>query len=502
MIDQSITKCYSGVSFLVIIAFCLVFSLRCWAAEPAVVSIDTTKPQKLTLAVSRSIVVKSPGLVKRVSLSAPDIADILVLSPRQIYLTGKVPGITSITFWNEVDEISAVLDLEVLPDIDRLKEKLHEMFPQEENIMVSAISSKIALSGTITSTANLSQVLELTQAYASEKDGEYQIINFLSVGGAHQVMLEVRVSEMSRLLAKRLGINFSYISKRGGSFGVSQIGKLTSTSFNTINTVTGTERSSTALETAITTPINMIFRFMRNGQTWTGFIDALKENGIIRVLAEPTLITYSGKTASFLVGGEFPVPVPQSGGSGTGQTTITIEWKRFGVGLNFTPTVLNNERINMLIEPEVSKLDFASGVIIQGSTIPALDVTRVSTTVELGDGQSFAIAGLLQDNIAQTVDEHPFLGQVPILGNLFRSNQFLKNETELIIVVTPHLVKPIDMTKQTLPTDQYVEPNDLEFYFLGKLEGFSSPLIPGSASVPLVKDKEGGLEGNFGHIKP
>jgi pilus assembly protein CpaC len=501
MIDQSITKWYSGVSFLVIIAFCLVFSLRCWAAEPAVVGIDTTKPQKLTLAVSKSIVVRSPGLVKRVSLSAPDIADILVLSPRQIYLTGKVPGITSITFWNEVDEISAVLDLEVLPDIDRLKEKLHEMFPQEENIMVSAISSKIALSGTITSTANLSQVLELTQAYASEKDGEYQIINFLSVGGAHQVMLEVRVSEMSRRIAKRLGINFNYIGKHGDKFGVSRIGGLTTGQTIPPNTQLPFDVGSIA--TSLTDPINLLFNFTRNGASMMFFIDALKEKGLIKVLAEPTLITYSGKTANFLVGGEFPVPVPQSGGAGTGQTTITIEWKRFGVGLNFTPTVLNNEKINMLIEPEVSKLDFNSGVVIQGSTIPALDVTRVSTTVELGDGQSFAIAGLLQDDIAQTVDEHPFLGQVPILGGLFRSNQFLKNETELIIVVTPHLVKPVDMTKQTLPTDQYVEPNDLEFYFLGKLEGFSSPIIRGSrGSASLVKDKEGGLEGNFGHVKP
>jgi pilus assembly protein CpaC len=339
--------------------------------------------------------------------------------------------------------------------------------------------------------------MELTRAYAAKKDGEYQIINFLSVGGAHQVMLEVRVSEMSRVLAKRLGINFSYLSRNGRSFGVSRIGSLTTAAISEINPVD--------IATTMSNPINIIFRFMRNGQTWTGFIDALKENGVLTVLAEPTLITYSGKTASFLVGGEFPVPVPQSGGAGGGTTTITIEWKRFGVGLNFTPTVLNNERINMLIEPEVSELDFASGVIIQGMSIPALSVTRVSTTVELGDGQSFAIAGLLKDNISQTVNEHPMLGQVPILGNLFRSNQFLKNETELIIVVTPHLVKPIDMTKQTLPIDQYVEPNDLEFYFLGKLEGFSSPIIRGSrgsASLPLVKDKEGGLEGNFGHIKP
>jgi pilus assembly protein CpaC len=156
----------------------------------------------------------------------------------------------------------------------------------------------------------------------------------------------------------------------------------------------------------------------------------------------------------------------------------------------------------MLIEPEVSELDFGAGVTVQGTAVPGVTITRVSTTVELGDGQSFAIAGLLKDNYSQIVNEYPVLGQVPVLGALFRSNQFKKNETELIIVVTPHLVKPIDMTKQTFPTDQYVEPNDLEFFFLGKLEGFSSPLIPGSASLPVVRNKEGGLEGNFGHIKP
>jgi pilus assembly protein CpaC len=493
MMDQCKNKWwYNGVSFLMVIAFCLTFSLRCWADEPVVTSVDTIKPQRLTLSVSKSIVVKSPGLVRRVSLAAPAIADILVLSSRQIYLTGKTPGITSVTFWNETDEISAIFDLEVLPDINRLKEKLHEMFPQEENIMVSAIGSKITLSGTITSTINLSQVMELTRAYAAKKDGEYQIINFLSVGGAHQVMLEVRVSEMSRNLAKRLGINFNYRSEGGSKFGVSRIGSLSDVDGGTgvgglLSTITG-----------FSDPINLLFNFTRQGDNFLFFIDALKENGLLRILAEPTLMTYSGKTANFLVGGEFPVPVSQSGDS----NAITIEWKSFGVGLNFTPTVLNNERINMLIEPEVSELDFGSGVTVQGTAVPGVTITRVSTTVELGDGQSFAIAGLLKDNFSQIVGEHPVLGQVPILGTLFRSNQFQKNETELIVIVTPHLVKPIDMTKQTLPTDQYVEPNDLEFFFLGKLEGFSTPLTPGSASLPVVKNKEGGLEGNFGHIKP
>jgi pilus assembly protein CpaC len=332
--------------------------------------------------------------------------------------------------------------------------------------------------------------MELTRAYAAKKDGEYQIINFLSVGGAHQVMLEVRVSEMSRNLAKRLGINFNFISQSGRKFGVSRIGSLTSTEF--------TLGSVASLVTEMADPVNILFNFTRKGDSFLFFIDALKENGLLRILAEPTLMTYSGKTANFLVGGEFPVPVSQGGNN----NSITIEWKEFGVGLNFTPTVLNNERINMLIEPEVSELNFATGTSVQGTTVPGVNITRVSTTVELGDGQSFAIAGLLKDNFAQTVNEYPVLGQVPILGALFRSNQFQKNETELIIVVTPHLVKPIDMTKQTFPTDQYVEPNDLEFFFLGKLEGFSSPLTPGSASLPVVRNKEGGLEGNFGHIKP
>jgi pilus assembly protein CpaC len=275
---------------------------------------------------------------------------------------------------------------------------------------------------------------------------------------------------------------------------VSRIGSLTSDQTIPNNPVS----SAIDIATTFSDPINILFNFTRKGVNFMSFIDALKENGLLRILAEPTLMTYSGKTANFLVGGEFPVPVSQGGNN----NSITIEWKSFGVGLNFTPTVLNNERINMLIEPEVSELDFGSGVTVQGTAVPGVTITRVSTTVELGDGQSFAIAGLLKDNFSQIVDEYPVLGQVPILGTLFRSNQFQKNETELIVVVTPHLVKPIDMTQQTLPTDQYVEPNDLEFFLLGKLEGYSSPLTPGSATLPVVRNKEGGLEGNFGHIKP
>ncbi len=236
--------------------------------------------------------------------------------------------------------------------------------------------------------------------------------------------------------------------------------------------------------------VNAIFRFLSQDTTWTVFIDALKEEGLLKVLAEPTLITLSGKTANFLAGGEFPIPVPQS--SGGGGTTITIEYKPFGVGLNFTPTVLSNKKINMQVTPEVSELDFSNALTISGFVVPSITTRRVSTVIELADGQSFAIAGLLKDDVREIVSKFPLLGDIPILGALFRSTSFKKNESELIVIVTPHLVKPLDMAKQTLPTDQYVEPSDLEFYLLGNMEGRGKP-------NPV---KGSGLEGQFGHILP
>jgi pilus assembly protein CpaC len=229
------------------------------------------------------------------------------------------------------------------------------------------------------------------------------------------------------------------------------------------------------------------------------FIDALKEDGLLKVLAEPTLITLSGKNANFLAGGEFPYPIPQSVGAGS--TTITIEFKTFGVGLNFTPTVLSNNKISMQVAPEVSELDFTNAVTFQGFVIPALTTRRASTTVELADGQSFAIAGLLKDDVRTATTRYPLFGDIPILGALFRSESFKKNETELVIIVTPHLVKPLDLSKQTLPTDQYIEPDDFEFYLLGKIEGKGEGK-PTSTTPVAVDKKEGGLEGDFGHIVP
>ena len=463
---------------------------ECWGEGPSRLTLQTTSPQKLYLTVGKSVVIQSPGPVRRVSLVSPEIADAMVLTTQQIYLTGKAPGITNVTVWGGDNKVVAVFDLEISPDVSRLKEMIHHLFPEEKEIKISAAHDYIALSGTISNTSSLSQVLALAGTYAPlDEKKEPKIINLLEVAGVHQVMLEVRVSEISRSLLRRLGFNFNYVNSSGRNLGLSLLNQLTSLPAGGLPSTKTPAGGIPAAGAEASDSINAIFRFLSGATTWTVFIDALKEEGLLKVLAEPTLITLSGKTANFLAGGEFPIPVPQSTGGGT---SITIEYKPFGVGLNFTPTVLSNKKINMLVAPEVSELDFSNALTISGFVVPALTTRRVSTVIELADGQSFAIAGLLKDDVREIVSKFPLLGDIPVLGSLFRSTSFRKNETELIVIVTPHLVKPLDMAKQTMPTDQYVEPDDFEFYLLGNLEG------RGQAKPA----KGSGLEGNFGHIIP
>jgi pilus assembly protein CpaC len=472
------------ILIFIILVFFQIFPYVCWGQGPPRLTLETTSPQKLNLTVGKSIIIQSPGSVKRVSLVAPEIADAMVLTTQQIYLIGKTPGITNLTLWGMDNKVISILDLEVSPDISRLKEIIHKLLPQEKEIRINATHDHITLSGTISSTSNLSQVLALTGPYAPlDEQKKPKIINLVEVAGVHQVMLEVRVSEISRSLLKRLAINFNYMGTRGArnlglSPGISMLGKLT--------TLSGGGLSGMQVSDAV----NAIFQFFSSDTAWTVFIDALKEEGLLKVLAEPTLITLSGKTANFLAGGEFPIPVPQS--SGAGGTVITIDYKPFGIGLNFTPTVLSNNKINMVVAPEVSDLDFSNALTTSGFVVPAITTRRVSTVIELADGQSFAIAGLLRDDVRSIVSKFPLLGDIPILGALFRSTSFQKNETELIVIVTAHLVKPLDMDKQTLPTDQYVEPDDIDFYLFGNQEerGKANP------------SKGSGLEGNFGHILP
>ena len=468
-----------GYSCLIILfTFCFIYGSDCWAEDPPRIALKTTSSQKLSLTVGKSTIIQSPEPVKRVSLVSPEIADAMVLTPYQIYLMGKAPGLTNLTLWGTDDNVRAIVDLDVCPDLSRLKEVFHKLLPEEKDIKITATHDHITLTGTVSSATSLSQVLSLAGPYAPfDQEKKPKIINLLEVGGVHQVMLEVRISEMSRGLLKRLGLNF--VGRGSDGFGVSLL-----------NNLTRAESGGAIL--GLSDRINAII----GGGDWTFFIDALKEDGLLKVLAEPTLITLSGKQANFLAGGEFPVPVPQV--SGGGGQTITIEYKPFGVGLTFAPTVLSSKKINMQIAPEVSELDFSNAVTISGFTVPALTTRRVSTVVKLGDGQSFAIAGIIKDQQRSIVSKFPVLGDLPVLGALFRSSSFQKNETELVIIATPRLVKPLDLAKQTLPTDQYVEPDDVEFYLYGQTEGKGQPSIP-----PSPTERKQPLAGeDFGHVKP
>lgn len=534
------------------------FSGVVWGG-PLKVTLENGDPQRIASTVGNSVIVSISQPVKRVSLGAPEIADALVLTPQQISIIGKTPGVTNLILWGTDDHVSAILDIRVSPDVSRLREmiekicpeektlqidathdsltlsgtvssapnlsqilavtepffpkkvvnllkvrvspdveissdvsKLKEaqlkdtirkMFPEEKEVRVTAAENTVILSGTVSSTSALSRVLALTEAYLPK---EVKAVNLLEVAGVHQVMLEVRVAEMSRSLLRRLGFNFAYLSSSGKNLGLSLLNNLTALpSGGLLGDGVG-----------ITDSINAIFRFMSNGTTWTVFIDALKERGLLKVLAEPNLITLSGKSASFLAGGEFPIPVPQQAGSG-GNTIFTIEYKPFGVRLDFTPVVLSNMKISMQIGPEVSELDFANAITISGFRIPSVTTRRVSTVVELGDGQSFAIAGLLSDDVRESVSRYPLLGDIPILGALFRSSSFRKNETELIVIVTPHLVKPLDPEKQSLPTDEFIEPDDFEFYLMGYTEGERNAIS--NSRRPRNQSRR---EGSMGYIVP
>jgi pilus assembly protein CpaC len=455
------------VPVIIIALVLLVFSAISRAADSELP--ETEKPKKLQVVVGKSIILKNSKPAKRVSIAEPKIASFVLLSPSEIYITGKAAGITNLTLWQN-KKILVIYDLEVDYDISRLKQKLHEVLPLEKEIRVIATHDSITLSGTISSTANLSQAMALAEAYAPKGN----VRNLLEVGGVHQVMLEVRITEMSRSLIKRLGVNFSYA--RGGDLGLSllgglaQLGKLT----------------NTTTELLVSPAVNALFRFHKGSATWTGFVDALKEDGLVKILAEPTLIALSGQTANFLAGGEYPVPVPSEDG-------IAIEYKPFGVGLSFTPTVLSEDKISIKVAPEVSELDFSIALQVGGYTVPGLSTRKASTVVELADGQSFAIAGLLKETIRDSMSKFPLLGDIPVLGALFRSRSFQKNETELIIIVTPHLVKPLDSARQTLPTDFYIEPDDTEIYLLGLMEG---------REKKQPSTVRGELDGEFGHGMP
>lgn len=456
-------------------------------------------PAAIELTVGKSMVLDSAEAIRRISVADPETADILLISPHQVYLTGKRPGATNLTLWGRGGQVSRIYDLCVSPDVTRLKEMLHRMLPGERDIRVMPAGESITLSGTVSSASSLTTAVDLAELYAPEK-----VANLLSVGGVHQVMLEVKVAEMHRSVIERLGIDLAYYMN--GDFAYTLLNDL----FTLDNQNGPLPLVSSAAESlgadsggnvSISGTRNGMFRFHSGQATWTGFLDVLKQNGLAKVLAEPTLICRSGEEAKFLAGGEIPIPIPQGLGA------VAIEYKPYGVALAFEPVVLGDERISLKVFPEVSELDWDNALAISGYSVPAITSRRTSTTVELGDGQSFAIAGLLQDNVRENVKKYPVLGDIPVLGTLFRSSQYQKAETELVIIVTPHLAKPLDVAQTGLPTDSFQEPSEMEFFLLGRMEGDSGAEAPAKAAparpLPAGRTENGppsGLDGDFGHV--
>ncbi|MBL1435129.1 MAG: type II and III secretion system protein family protein [Rhodobacteraceae bacterium] len=416
-------------------------------AQNAVLSVSRgAVSSRLSVSVNKAIVVDIDRPFSQLSVANPAIADIAQLSDRTIYVLGKSPGSTTLTIFDQDGQLVANVDVRVSPDIAEFKERLAQILPGER-IDVRTASSGIVLSGRVSSTRRLAQAMELARLY-TDPERPTAVTNLMTVAGSQQVMLQVRFAEMQRSVAKSLG----------SSVGISSTG--TASGFaagsGSYGVTAGVASSSADSAGAIG------IGFGIGGLAVNVLIEALESKGMARTLAEPNIVAISGETAQFLAGGEYPVP----GVDGE------ISYRPFGVQLSFLPTVLDGDLISLKLETTVSSIDantsFTTG---SGVSVAGFKVRRASTTVEMRDGQSFAIAGLLQDDFSDSSAQVPWLGDVPILGALFRSADFQRQQTELVIIVTPHLVTPTSSDALSLPTDRMRIPTEAELFLSGRTEG-------------------------------
>jgi len=461
---------------------------------------------------SRIIEVRTP--VKKLSVGNPEIADILILRANQVYVVGKELGTTNVVLWDSSNRIISNIDIEISHDTDTLKTKLHDLLP-DEKINVHSSQGAIILSGEVSGPAKMDAALSLATSFApTDEDGnvkEGKVVNLMHVGGVQQVMLEVKVAEINRTVLKTMGIDFLAINP-GGRWKIGAVnGGATFPNALDANGLLTPIFGSLTPDSGLIGPaldqfepndlsINdkgLFASFLSDQLFFESVINASKNNGLAKVLAEPTLTTLSGQEATFLSGGEFPIPVPGQDGD------TTIEFKEFGIGMNFVPVVLDSDNINLKVAVRVDELTSTSPVLLgidntqQLFVVPSLKSRRATSSLELADGQTIAIAGLISDNVRENIDKFPGLGDVPMLGMLFTSEEFLKDQTELVIFVTPRLAKPISREQMKLPTDNFVEPSDLEFYLLGQMEGKVKADAEGKTSTGSAE--QAGLEGNFGH---
>lgn len=414
-------------------------------AAPATVPETRSVHASIFLTVDRSEIVEVDAPAATVFIANPEIADVQVVTPTRIMVFGKKAGETTLIVSGDNGKLLAQRTVSVRPNLSELQRALLAISP-DHPIRAEAVPGGLILSGEAATAAVVEEARRLAARYVPSQDGD--IINRIRINANDQIQIRVRFAEVSRDVDKRLGINWENAAKIG-SF---TLGLATGADFYNAGTITRSVVDGAAND-AITGS------FSNKHVSINGMIDALAQDGLVSILAEPSLTALSGETASFLAGGEFPVPIPQSG------DTITIEWKQYGVSLAFTPTIIGENRINLHVRPEVSQLSSVGAITMKSMEVPALTTRRAETTIELNSGQSFALAGLLNNQQNQSIEKFPFLGDLPILGALFRSSRFQNNESELVIIITPYIVKPTTQERLALPTDNFAPPSDSDFFF-------------------------------------
>jgi pilus assembly protein CpaC len=449
----------------------------------------TTSPtETLSLIIDEGQVLQLPAPATSVFVANPEIADVQVKSGSVLYIFGRAPGQTSFYAVDAEDNIVASRTLVVGFNFPAMRSAIRQL-TGDDRVRVSQVQDMIMLSGAVDSATMAQDVVRVAARYLPRSSGitggnvtamddvaRAFILNRLQIAGSNQVNIRVRLAEVNREAIKTLGIgtdvaNPNLFGDVDMSFGFDPNVSLTGAA---ATAALGTSWGATTITTAL---------------------DALVEDGQAVLLAEPNLTALSGETASFLAGGEFPIPVPDGDGA------FAIEFREYGVRLSFTPTVVNGNRISMRVRPEVSERDESIAIDFGGGIVPGLTTRRAETSVEMGSGQSFAIAGLLRNNSSQSISKFPGLGDVPVLGALFRSDRFLRQETELVIVVTPYLVKPINSSQVALPNDGYVAPNDIDRWLNGRFNSEAPTPPPVTVSRPASNvGADGGLVGDVGFV--
>jgi pilus assembly protein CpaC len=482
------------------------------AAQPAQAQVTVAEgvhAGQLDVPINKSQVLRTDRPYAKALIGNPDVADILPLSDSSLYVLGKKTGTTSLTIYDRSNHLIAVLDVVVGPDVMTLKRQLSDLVPGTP-IAARMSNDSVVLEGMVRNAVDADRAVQLAETYAPGK-----VVNLLSLGSAQQVMLEVRFAEVKRSALTQLGLSWTV----QGAHTLGAIGNDTSRTpdINDANN-NGSKDDSIIRQGSILGSFAIISRTFRAfGADFNVTLDALERKGVITTLAEPTLVALSGETASFLAGGEFPIPVTQSGGQSGNSTAITVEFKPFGVSLAFTPTVLADGVINLIVQPEVSAIDPTTSVVINNLTIPGLTTRRAKTVVELRDGESFAMAGLIRKDFQDTVRQVPLLGSIPIIGALFRSTGFTHDDSELVIIVTPRLVQPVQAGALKVPTDRVGPPNEADLLINGRTDTSVPPAAtpfvlppppvppPPRAVVPptsggMSQKKPSGFEKEYGHV--